>query len=114
MTHAKDLIQICEMANAIQKYTGISGVVYFCTSEELSNLQAHRLGRVKLFRSGQWASCSIKRDKSGARITDGTDKRMVSDLESFVEANEDVLWEYWNTPMDVADSAATMQKFKRI
>jgi len=107
-------MQIDEMANAIQKYTGVNGVIYFCTKEELSNAQAHSLGRVKLIRDDSAVSVSIKKDKQGNRIIKGTDKRMIRDLIKFIELNEDLLWEYWNTPANEADSVDVIKKFIKI
>lgn len=101
---------LTEMANAIKKYTGLPGVVYFCTKEEMSNQQSHALGRVKWLHAGKSATASIKVKKDGKRKTGG-DPRMVSQLERFIAQNEDLLWDYWNTPKDKADSAETMKQF---
>jgi len=104
---------LLEMANAIQKYTGLPGVIYFCTKEEVSNPQAKALGRVKWLNAGEETFISIKADKDGRRKCGG-DKRSVATLERFVIANEDLLWTYWNTPKDQADSASTMRAFAKL
>lgn len=104
---------LMEMANAIQKYTGLPGVVYFCTKDELSNKQAHALGRVKWIHAGKEVFLTIKKNSDGKRIASG-DSRMISKLEKFVSKNEEVLWEYWNTPKEDADSAEVMKKFNKV
>ena len=101
------------MANAIQKYTGLPGTVYFCTKEELKNPQAHSLGRVKWMYAGHETYLTIKPDKDGKRIGDG-DPRMIAELERFVKKNEDLLWQYWNTPSHEADSAETIKNFQKV
>jgi hypothetical protein len=118
----KEDIQVCEeqmeelteMANAPQKYTGISGVVYFCTKEEMSNTQSHALGRVKLIKDGEDVSCSIKKNDAGEYVTRGKNERLLKSLIKFVEQNEDILWTYWNTPAMEADSAEAMRSFQKI
>ena len=107
-------IPLLEIANAIQTYTGLAGVVYFCTKDEMKNPQSHSLGRVKLRRSGESVSCSIKTKPDGSRIIRGTNQQMIKDIVRFVEANQDLLWTYWLTPKDEADSAETMRNFKKV
>ena len=114
MVLADKLIELHEMANAIQKYTGISGVVYFSTLEEMTNKQSHSLGRIKLIKDDEEVSVSILKDKNDKYKTSGKNKRMIDTLIKFVEINKDLLWEYWNTPKDEADSAKTMRKFKKV
>ena len=109
-----NLVNLDEMANAIQKYTGISGVVYFCTKKELKNPQAHAFGKVKLLKDNESVSISIKRNTEGERIIKGTNKKMIKDLLNFIELNENLLWEYWNTNPEEADSAETMRKFIKV
>lgn len=109
-----DLVQLDEMANANQKYTGMAGILYFSTKYELKNQQAHSLGRVKLLRGGQAVSVSIKKSSDGNRKIIGTDKKMIKDLINFVELNEDLLWEYWNTKLEETDSIGTALQFKKI
>jgi hypothetical protein len=112
---AADLIDIIEMSNAIQKYTGLPGNLYFSTRDEVTNKQAHSFGRVKHIHAGSEATCSIKvNPKTGERVKEGKDERQVKRLEEFVELNEDVLWEHWNTPMADADSVETTMKFKKL
>jgi hypothetical protein len=109
-----DLHDVLEMANAIKKYTGISGVIYFSTKYELKNLQAHSLGCVKLVKDDKIVFCSIKKDKHGNYITGGSDSRLIKKLVAFVSLNEDILWDYWNTKPEKADSAQTIQLFKKV
>lgn len=109
-----DYEPLMEMANAPQKYTGMSGVVYFSTKEEIENKQGHSLGRVKLRKDGEEVSCSIKTKKDGTRILKGNNERLLKLLVQFVKLNEDLLWDYWNTPAGIADSSETMKKFKKI
>lgn len=104
---------LLEMANAIQKYTGLPGVIYFCTKDEMKNPQAHALGRVKWLHAGKKAFVSIKRGKDGNRISGG-DHRMIADLERFVDKNETLFWKYWNTPKDEADSAEAIKHLSTI
>jgi hypothetical protein len=102
-----------DMANAIQKYTGLPGVIYFCTKQEMTNPQAHALGRVKWIHAGKEAFISIKKGKDGKRIAGG-ERKMIPDLECFISKNEEILWNYWNTPMDQADSAEVLISLTKI
>jgi hypothetical protein len=106
-------IELLEMANAIQKYTGLPGVVYFCTKEEMRNPQSHALGRIKWINSGEEVSVSILPGKDGLRKSAGDNKRMIMQLARFAAANQDLFWTYWNTPKDEADSAALFSQIKR-
>ena len=105
---------LLEIANAPRKYTGISGVIYFCTKEEMRNTQAHTLGWVKLLKDGEEVFCSIKKNDAGERITKGRNDRLLKVIIKFVEENEEILWTYWNTPAMEADSAEVMRNFKKI
>ncbi len=112
MTESKDLLEICdlsEMANAYKKDTGLNGVLYFSTKDEVSNKQAHALGRVKLRGSnGSEYSCSILTKKDGKYKIVGTNDAQMSKLIKFVKSNKDLLWRYWNTPIDdVVDGILT-------
>lgn len=102
---------LLEMANAIQKYTGLPGVVYFSTKAEAGVQKS--LGRVKWMNAGKAAFITIKADGDGKR-KGGGDPRMVALLEKFVAANEEILWEYWNTSPENADAASTMQRFVKV
>lgn len=104
-------IPLLEMANAIQKYTGLPGVVYFSTKIE-AGLQKG-LGRVKWSHGGKEVFITIKAASDGKRRGSG-DKRMLAMLERFVVANEDLLWRYWNTSPEEADSSALMNSFVRV
>lgn len=106
-------VPLLEMANAIQKYTGLPGIVYFSTRDEVTNKQAHALGRVKWVHNGESVFVSIKAGKNGKRKSGG-DPRMVSRLEKFVAANEELLWDYWITPAEKADSASVMGQSVRV
>jgi hypothetical protein len=102
---------LVEMANASQEFTGINGTFYFSTKEESTNKQAHALGRVKLMRDDENVSCSIKAKKNGKRIISGKNERLEKELEKFVIANEDLLWEYWITPARLANPSELKKKF---
>lgn len=105
---------LMEMANAIQKYTGLPGVIYFSTKEEVKNKQSHSLGRIKWRHAGKSAFISILKDPKDHKRKAGGEPNLIPKLEEFVEKNETVLWEYWNTPADEADSAETLKKFIKI
>lgn len=105
-------IPLMEMANAIQKYTGLPGVIYFSTKDEVK--QTKSLGRVKWRNGDEEVFVSIKPDKDGKRKCGGDNRRMIAQLEKFIIANEDILWSYWNTPADQADSAAVMKRFVKV
>lgn len=104
---------LVEMANIPSKYTGISGVIYISTKDELTNQQAHSLGRVKLWKAGKSAFCTIKKSKDGRRLASGDDD-LIKDLERFVDKNENLLWEYWNTSREEADPPELMKRLVKV
>jgi hypothetical protein len=105
---------LVEMANIDSEATGLNGVLYISTKDECTNKQVHALGRVKLWDNGNIVSVSIKKKKNGLRVVKGNNERMISHLEKFVEKNEDVLWEYWNTPLHLAKPYDLMKKFVKV
>lgn len=118
-TNLIDRFEISEMANAIAKYTGLDGhIVYFSTKYELKNINSHSLGRIKIYKGTvNLGTISIKKDNndyviSGFKSKDG--KKILSDVIKFVDLNSSILWEYWNTLPESADSSTTMQKFKKV
>jgi len=103
-----------EMSNAFQKDTGISGVLIYSTKGEMTNQQAHSLGRVKLMKDKKSVSVSIKKDREGNRIIKGNDKNLIKILTKFVELNEGLLWEYWNSIYSEKNASRIRSQFKKV
>ena len=112
-------IRLLEMANAIPKYTGIDGhIIYFSTKYELENTQSHILGRIKVYKSTEnLGTISILKNNdefviNGFNSKDG--KKVLPKVKKFIELNSNLLWKYWNTKPEEADSASTMKSFKKV
>lgn len=105
-------VPLDEMANLHGDITGVKDIMYLSTMDSLKNAQAHALGRVKLIRGSKKAFVTIKKNKAGNRIAAGDD-RMVNELLKFVEKNEEVLWDYWNTPLKDANILKLINALKK-
>ncbi len=114
-----DKFELLEMANAIPKYTGIDGIIiYFCTKSEMTNKQSHSFGRIKVRKgASELGSLSILLQDGlyivkGFKSKDG--KKILEKVKKFVNMNRKLLWDYWNTDPEEADSASVLTSFKKV
>lgn len=105
-----------EAASAISKYTGMIGLLRYDTKDSMSCSFSYPLGRVKLSYGPKEVFSSIKMKPDGTRAMIGTDKVLTTQLQQFlsIENNEKLLWDFWNTPMEEADSGDTNLRFIKI